>query len=298
MSLLQRQVRRRSRPRPRRERVSAAVEAPSIIRPNLITEIVSAQDRIPEPGRVPDGHIHLTSLIDACARQLVILRETETIPTSPVTGAHRVMWKMGRAAEQHVRDSYIQAVNYEGVYGGWECMCKRTKYTGFFDHRASKCKHCGYQPTKYFEMSMIDPETKIVGNPDLVIFVDGKFLIIELKSMNKDDFDALEQPVPNHCIQGGGYRRLYDLNDLPVHDHGVIIYVKKDFVWRGSPYKEKHVDLTSRAVTGSLDIMWDMASQITNGTLDNLPPKVSACTSLTCTRAKNCPALMDCFQRG
>lgn len=296
MSLLRNQTRRRARPRPRRAQDDANVPAPTVLKPNMVIDAVIAQDRIPEKKRVADQYIHLTSLLDTCARQQVFMRDLGIQPEERVTGAHRVMWKMGRAAEQHLRDTYIQAVNYHGVYGGWKCKCERSKYTGFFDHNANKCSHCGYQPTEYDELSMVDEETGIVGNPDLVIYFDGAFYIIEIKSMNKEQFDALEDAVPNHRIQAGGYRRLYQINGLPVHTYGSVIYVKKDFVW-GSPYKEQQVNLGAQDVEASLNLMWADAQVITAHSVDNPPPR-EMCRSATCTRAKNCPALLHCFQRG
>lgn len=294
--LLGRQVRRRQRQRERFAQASASENAPARLAPNMITTIIEAQDRIPDRGRISDEYMHLSSLIGACPRAQVIARDTGMEIRSSVTGPMRIMWKIGRAVETHIRDSYINAVNYEGVYGRWRCDCHYTQYTGLFDADYDACHRCGYQPRFYEELTVFDDDANIGGNPDLALLIAQKYLIIEIKSMNKEGFDALERPVPDHVLQAGGYRRLYERMGLPVHDEVVIIYVRKDYNPRVRPYKEMRVNLArDTAVQVSLDLMWDHARAIKFGTLQDLPARI--CDEPQHTRACNCFCVVDCFQR-
>ena len=295
--LLGRQVRRRQRQRERFSQVSASEVAPDRLAPNMITSIIEAQDRVPERGRVPDDYMHLSSLIGACPRAQIIARDTGMEIRNQVNGSMRIMWKIGRAVETHIRDSYINAVNYEGVYGKWRCDCHRTQYTGLFDPHADRCHKCGYQPRYYEELTVFDHDVNVGGNPDMALLIAAKYLIVEIKSMNKDDFDALERPVPDHVLQAGGYRRIYERMGLPVHDEVVVIYARKDYNPRVRPYKEMRVNIArDTSVQASLDLMWQHARAIKEGSLQNLPPRI--CDEPTHTRARNCSCLVDCFQRG
>lgn len=295
--LLRRQVRKRTRERARFTQASAAEAAPTRLMPNMLTNIIEAQDKIPDRGRVPDEYMHLSSLIGACPRAQIIARDTGLEIRNTVNGSMRIMWKIGRAVEAHIRDSYINAVNYEGVHGKWRCDCHRTSYTGLFDPQHDRCHQCGYQPRYYEELTVFDHDVNVGGNPDLVLFIDGKYLIIEIKSMNKDDFDALERPVSDHVAQGGGYRRIYENMGLPVHDEIIVIYARKDYNPRVRPYKEMRVNCVREDwLNSTLDIMWANAAAIKEGSLQNLPQRI--CDQPTHTRARNCECLVDCFQRG
>lgn len=294
--LLKRLVDRRSRSQDRFRQASAAEPAPAELRGDMVTSVVEAQDRIPEIGRVPDRYVHLSSLIGCCPRAEVLARDTGIELRNNVTGSQRIMWRIGRAVETHIRDSYINAVNYEGVHGKWRCDCHRTSYEGLFDPEAARCDHCGHRPRYYDELTVFDHAAGIGGNPDLVLMVDGKYLIIEIKSMKAESFDALDRPVFDHLLQAGGYRRIYENMGLPVHNEVVVIYVRKDFSPRVRPYKERLVNVAMDAnVHRSLDLMWDMARSIRSSNLQNLPGRI--CNAPTDTRARNCPTVCDCFQR-
>jgi hypothetical protein len=275
----------------------AVSEPPRYLGQDMLKTIVDAQDRMPSRTRIAGRYTHLTSLIHGCARAQVIAREQRLTPSESVTGGHRVMWRIGRATEAHFRDSYIRAVDYKGVIGRWSCVCGRTSYQGLFNTRATRCRHCEYQPTVYKELTVKDEEAGIAGNPDFLLRLGGPVVVVELKSMNAENWNKLEEAMPDHVVQAGGYRRLLMQDGVPVLAYVIVVYVKKDFKW-GSPYKEFHVRVDGMAETPSyvvptLDIMWQRARAIKNGTLQDLPPR--ECQRMDETRAINCYGQASCW---
>ena len=91
---------------------------------NLITDIITRVDRDPEAMREQTGTLHVTSVINDCARMIQLARSSPVPLYTPApTGGHRVMWLLGRAVEHHIRSTYITAVQGVGVRGRWLCRC-------------------------------------------------------------------------------------------------------------------------------------------------------------------------------
>ncbi len=264
----------------------------------FLSRVVNAQDATPEPERHNEGYMHMSKLLKGvCSRQVVF---TDMNPAKPIfqtaTGGHRVMWKLGRAAEAHVRDSYIRGVKGEGVYGLWRCKCGAHTKAGYYSELWPSCGRCRTAPDNYGEQPFFDHENGIVGNPDFLVRIGEYLYVVEIKSMNGEDFDALQAPMPDHIYQGAGYRRLVALNDFPVAPIVVIIYVTKKFVF-GSPYKEFHVNVDKPMYNGILDTSWAKGKLIRQARLNGALPREKVCSSMDSPQAKKCPHVTDCFMR-
>lgn len=267
-----------------------------------VTGVVSGQDSQAEESRVSQAndYLHLSSLINACPRMHVLAHRYEVTIHNFVSGAHRVMWAMGRAAEHHIRTSFIRGVNWQGVYGRWRCVCGKRRVEGFLPTggpRAALCASCGSGCELYEEMAWRDEAAKIVGNPDLTFQTRDGLAVVEIKSMNGDEYEALIAPKPDHVLQALGYRRLIQSAGIAVAPSVVIIYVNKKFQFRGGIYKE-FLASESEATTPALDMMWGAARAIQAGKqagANVIPVRLPACTSSGTTVAKRCPTCTYCF---
>ncbi|AHC30489.1 exonuclease [Rhizobium phage vB_RleS_L338C] len=265
---------------------------------DYIKETVKRLDNAPQASRLNHpGYVHVSSLINVCARQYALAHryQVEVMEASP-TGGHRVMWKIGRAVEKHVRSQFIVGQGRQGIYGVWKCMCGRIDHLGMFPART--CNYCGEQATKYCEPVLHDDENKIVGSPDITFLVGRYYFVpVELKSMNKTDWDALEAPVPDHIAQAAMYRHLYSIKGYHVHDNVKFVYTTKDFKW-GDPYKEYQVDCTQEAVVNVVNAMVEAARRIrVSGETRTLPNR-TVCRTAGNSRAKACPVAHLCFSMG
>jgi CRISPR/Cas system-associated exonuclease Cas4 (RecB family) len=260
----------------------------------FVKRVLDMRDGMPELQRTGQpGYVHLSELVKLCARQHCLMVDGGIAREMVVVGAHRVMWKIGRAVENHVRNQLVDGIPSE-VFGQWVCHCGHKQHTG---HKPTNwnCRFCGISPPQYRELPLFDHENGVVGNPDVILRHHERYVPIEIKSMVKHEWDELRRPLGNHIMQAAGYRRLLQVNNYPVHADVAMIYTAKDFAW-GSPYKEFHVRITP-SIENQLDDLFAEARRVKEwGTTQQIPERV-CCTHRTGRRAKECPVADRCFAR-
>lgn len=267
---------------------------------SFLSTLVITQDNIAEKDYIRDrkGYIHVTDLLRFCARRQVLCVRDKIQQLKVPRCADRVLWEMGKAAERHVRTQIIKAMNYRNIVGNWGCFCGGLEYGGFFV-ADRVCARCNSPAIIYHEFTLADDDARIIGHPDLMFYYDNAMLVVEIKSMNKDDFKALSEPSPNHIFQGGSYRRLLlQRQTVPVHREIAVLYVCKDYIFKGVPYKEYYPEPTKGQWPNVLDIAWKHAYDVKHALAEGIiPPRIEACPSSESTTAKNCVACTNCFAR-
>lgn len=290
-------------------RASRQGEAPPVPIPethgeNFVTSKVWSMDAKPETIRGGAGYIHGSSLIGLCPRRQCLTTLAGAAGVKVPRSADRLVWAIGRAVEAHIRTQFITAMDRVGVVGVWSCKCGKTKTEGIFVRR-SKCEVCRGSLLKYGELSLLDHDARIAGNPDLMYLRPDtlKLRTVEIKSINKKEFDALTAPKADHVTQSMIYRRLAARNEMDVDNSTTIIYGCKDYSFRGSPYREFYVPVLPQH-EAQLDRMWADAGAVKaflkgmeeEGTA-TLPPRLALCTSALTTTAKGCDQCGACFAR-
>jgi hypothetical protein len=263
---------------------------------DLVKTALDALDRVPESVRsATPGFMHVSSLLEFCPRQVALMRQEDRAMTRVVTGGHRVMWRIGRAVETHIRDQFLSGRNRRGVFGRWTCVCERTSFTGTW--RAVTCQTCQHPVDQYGEYAVRNTELRVVGNPDLLFEHRGDVLVVtEIKSMNAKEFDALTAPKGDHVFQASMYRRLLAMEGRKVHKDVVILYCTKDFKF-GSPYKEFHVDTTNATWANAVELAFEQLRAFNAAHDAGRLPARERCPSPTCSAAKACPVVSACFNR-
>lgn len=268
---------------------------------SFFTDIVTAQDLIAEEKRHDSGYSHVSSLLRGmCARRTRFQDESGQPEYDWASGPQRIVWKIGRAVEKHIRDSYIKGIKGKGVIGKWACKCERTTMDGEFQ-KSSACAFCRTAPTEYVEITLFDHEAGICGNPDLLAVMgkDGKLYVIEVKSMNGEEFDELAAAKPDHVFQGAAYRRLLIKNGYEnVSEKILVVYATKKYSFRGSPYKPFMVNVDKPEINAVLDGIWENARLIRRSRIDGVIPERTECVSPSSPQAKKCAFVTDCFMRG
>lgn len=272
----------------------------------FLTGQIDLQDRIPEKKRVGQpGYVHASSLIDGCSREHVIANLTGTEINEYVSGSDRVVWAQGRATEKHVRDQVIAAAQRRGIYGKWTCHCPKTfrkERVGFYDGKPI-CQRCEQHLDRYAEVTLLDHESKVSGNPDLVLRFSGLFLPVEIKSMKMEEFQTLRHPRGDHVSQALMYRYLLALDGKPVHDNIIVFYVSKGYSFRRKDsagkhpiYREFHVNANDPAYDQTVQTMLEKAREIRDYIAAGTYPPRTVCDSPTCQRAKyKCGVTGTCF---
>lgn len=262
---------------------------------NYVATILDAQDRLPEMRRLGQpGYVHVSSLIGFCPRRSYLAAESDQRISQSVTGGHRVMWRIGRAVEAHVREQFIHG-NRINVFGIWRCLCGHVTHQGHYpvDRR---CERCGDPAEHYHELPLFDHEARVVGNPDLLFRFGQKLAVLEIKSMNKKQWDDLAAPLGDHVFQAVSYARLLRHNRYPTRREVSIVYITKDFRY-GSPYKEFHVDSENPRLTGMVDAAFAQARRFHEFQQQGLVPPRELCVSLDGPLARECPMVAPCFNR-
>jgi hypothetical protein len=271
---------------------------------DFLLNAVRGMDVASEEIRTGSEYIHVSSLIDYCARRESLAWTTRNsgapIRRANVLPGLRIIWALGRAAEHHVREQFIKARDARGVLGIWECGCGKTKREGLRP-KSAKCPTCDSGLSRYKEIPLFDHDAKIVGNPDLLFVRPDNDLVrvVEIKSMNAAEFKELEAPLANHVIQAASYNRLAEINDMGPDAFVTIFYVCKDFNMK--PYKSFTVPITPQIIA-LLDAMFEAAQERADWVADTesganvaLPPRLGFCTSVQSPRAKKCPECVGCF---
>ncbi len=167
----------------------------------------------------------VSRIYSTCPRQIV-LKHILSIPDEQVGSLIKgVAFEMG---------SYIHQVFQEKVlpnfylYGIWiSCDGKKTEgCRPQFQH------YCGQMCWRYSELEFsynIGNDWYIKGHIDGIIYFQGEFFLIELKTCRGDIFKSLQEPFQEHIVQTQLY--LYFIQDriqIKV-SKAKIIYINKDF---------------------------------------------------------------------
>lgn len=286
---------------------------PTVIRrnsPTVLLDILHREDSKPDSRKNSlEGYTHVSSLLHACPRRSALITMDKIVDVRRVRGADRVLWALGRSAEEHVRRQIITHMGYDHVIGKWHCACGALEYTGFFDHNRH-CDTCGVVADEYGEVDLIDDRLKITGHPDLPLVLEKSIggpnliYIVECKTLNKREFDLQTGPKEDHVSQAAAYRKMFKEDDslnmgMGVAKEVIIIYVCKDYSFKGSVYHEYHVDVTKGIPAVNTKLMWDdQATALRDAGKGKLPPRLDACPSMDSPTAKECVACVNCFSRG
>lgn len=267
-----------------------------VLQPGHVTKLVAQADAIPQKTRSGgnlDGYLHLSSLIGICEREQTISQQHAVPSFNSVAGPMKIIWAIGRAVEKHIRNSVILARDRKNIYGKWACRCGGSTHLGEFPEGRT-CVRCGGAIKHYREPLLVSHEHRVVGSPDITLIELGWYLAVEIKSMNKEQFDKLERPLADHIQQALGYRRLYKLMGFPVLDVVSVVYARKDFKFGGSRavYKEWHVNALE--YEGQIDAMFAAAKRVAQATAEGYLP-ARTCTTNTCARARECQRMSICF---
>ena len=263
----------------------------------VILAALHKHDNIPQLLRTPIGpnaYIHSSSLENFCARRAAILDKTNSVPREYVQGSMKIVWKIGRAVETHIREALISSLGKKNFYGEWSCKCGSLKHRGQWADKT--CSVCNTQANDYNELTIYNEEYKIANNPDLVSVSKNKqHMVTEIKSMNGPDFDKLEEPLTSHVRQANRYVRFKRMNGDITSGKVSIIYARKDFLYNGV-YKVFTVDVDTKAFETVFNEELDQAKKLREYFKTEELPEREFCASAMSPMAKKCPACNDCFK--
>ncbi len=267
--------------------------------PEPMTDILAHARATVRPARSND-YLHVSDLIHRCMRA-VALQEflQQARPAQQLRLADQLTFAQGDAIAD-VALKAVLGVSPTTLWGNWECRCKQTRTTT--PRTAAEatpdtvCEHCNQPLDNYVEVPMFNDEYKIVGNPDILLYLEqfDAFHIVELKSITPNDFPDLLNPKPEHILQSIFYWWLMQRLGYRLTTKVSIVYFNKGHSFRGSPYKEFLVDVASQVAR--LDMFLEEALALKAYREGTAPmPERTRCTTADDSLAKKCHVCQACF---
>lgn len=186
-----------------------------------------------EAGR-DDGYVHASDLMrdqEFCPREWVLRHIHEIKPKGEfISTAMAITFNHGRDVEYNVRNKWLK----NHVVGNWVCDVCGAMHPTFGKYPKVACT-CGHKRWIYSEFSFHSPYSGVGGSIDAIVDVGAtKHPILEIKSMDKDEFKALKAPKAEHKARTSLYMRLAEesgLNETECVDvkKAHILYVAKAF---------------------------------------------------------------------
>jgi len=246
----------------------------------------------------PIGFPRASNLYDCCIRQLVIGTKTR-VRTKNVLGlTQKIIFGYGNAVHFWLQNSDLLFKERRGL---WRCSSCGW-ISPFGPQWKDKCKKCGARKTAFvyheFPLKVNTNKYKMTGHPDMFIEVNGRLRVVEIKSINGDDFSKLIIPAIDYTWQINSYiwaaRRDRRLKN--VSKKGYVVYITKQVVPGSFPVKYF-------PITTSDEILRRIKNKLqayTIGLRDypgNLPIKHTQCSrNARCYRARSCPVQIECFK--
>lgn len=241
--------------------------------------------------------LHVSDLLGKCMRKIALSEVHDiSMPAPYVHESMALTFAQGVALHDHVKGR-IFAGHGDDMYGSWSCRCGalHTDTAAYRNVKTKKCKVCGGTPTNYHELELRDPELKVIGSPDITIYLPkyGIYYPIEIKSINHEDWKELARPKPDHVLQVLFYWYLLRKLGYPVPSQVSILYVTKGFLFK-TPYKEFVVNAEDNI--SRLDEYLEEARMLAEARKNGTIPVRSFCSSKDCKPAKDCHVVNLCFQ--
>lgn len=224
-----------------------------------------------------------------------------------IATAEQITFDYGHAVEDIIREKFARMGR---AIGDWKCPnCNQLHQ---FTRRPTKCSECGVKGVllEYQEVRVQSTVSGVSCGLDLLVdFGLPRLKIIEIKSMDKEEFKKLEAPIAEHRFRTNVYMRCAAESDHPMKDridtqNARVLYVTKGGYgykdpeirhWKlldgdFSPFKEFHIhrddsltdDLLSRA---EMYENWKKTGELPLG----------ICPTSLGPRAKYCRQVEACF---
>lgn len=209
-----------------------------------ILERARYEIRMPRPGE----YLHVSDLLSKCVRKAALEERYDLRkPNQSLSLTDSLTFRQGDAIHDVIKERVAQG-GADKIWGIWRCRCHTTKTAkpcllSEVDPEIL-CNACKTPRTFYDEVPMRNEEYKIVGTPDLLLYLAAydAFHINEIKSIAADRWKELVRPLPEHVLQATFYWFLMNALGYKLLDSVSILYVTKGWMFSGVPYKEYTVN--------------------------------------------------------
>lgn len=288
-------------PAPVRNRRSSAgrvVQLPDPEALTLTSVLMKAKATLRKPRL--GNNIHVSDLISKCARKKAIVEINQVpLPVTRLSLTDALTFRQGEAIHDVIKERSVTGAP-SLVWGRWKCQCGslqvETPCVYAEVDQTVICEKCETGTDTYEEAEFIDSELKIVGHPDLILYLTdlAAFYVTELKSISHEQFKELVRPKPEHVIQALFYWFLMRRAGKTMVDTVSLFYVTKGYVFKGQPYKE--FTFSATANLKRLEPYLEDARAILEARKSGTLPPRTMCASKDSPDARACEVSSICFR--
>jgi len=240
-----------------------------------------------------------------CPREHSLYSITDAQPIDEFLGtALSVTFQHGRQVQANINDEWLVDI----MVGDWRCLnCKHTETS--CKRPKIKCS-CGAYLWRYEEVNVVSEYSGISGGLDALVDIGtGKFIVIEIKTIDKDKFRALLAPMAEHRERTTLYLRLITESKHPLASQidtsqATILYVSKSFGFKDitireypfrdanmTPFKEYKI----KADPASVDKLSELGKSVKDFREGKKPIPAKICKTIMDKRADVCCCKKSCF---
>ena len=240
-----------------------------------------------------------------CAREHSIYTITDVQPVDEfLSTALSVTFQQGRYIQAKINDEWLGDI----MVGDWKCP-----HCGNIELECKKPKvpcDCGVDLWLYEEPNIVSEYSGISGGIDVVLDIGlDKFVIVEVKTIDKDKFRDLKAPLSEHRERTQLYLRLISESETELAKQidtsmATILYVSKSYGFKDlamreydfrddtfSPFKEFKVKADHKAC----DKMSELGKSVKDFREGLKPIPAKICGTILAKRAKKCCCIKECF---
>lgn len=250
-----------------------------------------------------------------CPREFLLLDIHNMKPDDRFIGTSlRMTFDTGELLAKQVTDVYLRKF----AVGNWECVMCETIFE--FCKLPSECG-CGSNKFEYKEVNFISQTYGFSSSLDIIVDTgEPKLRTVELKTMKADQFKTLIAPLAEHKLRTNLYMTAIKDSLHPQRkqintEEASILYIMKGYgikdPWisdmgikddKFSPFKE----YTIKRDEGPTQYYLDKGAELKiyrdefekTGKVKSHPPRIEACDSIDCGRARDCPVKKQCYAKG
>jgi len=244
---------------------------------------------------------HPSEFVGMCARQNVLARLLGVMGKPFDTGLLKI-FDVGTALHAWYQNQYFGEMGI--LWGKWQCLRCDTELWGTMP-QGRDCAYCHKSARwVYQEVCVRAPlpgnfERGIVGHSDGLILLNGRWYLLEIKTINEGGFTWLKQPKPNHARQAQVYAELVrqgfvdfgtlgHVIDTPKIFGIVLLYVNKNKSLEKTFELEFDREYAQEQLRGPYDVEVALRDKI-------FPARCPECVNLLQKPAKDCPLASYCF---
>lgn len=203
---------------------------------------------------------------------------------------------LGHKIEDLVRLNYLR----DQLWGYWQCACMAT-YTygpGTYPHTPEQeqlyCKNCQCAGQwQYKEYTFFCEQLGLECSLDALILQENKLYVLEIKSMNENDFKKLNRPLHHHAERTNMYLNCLKQSQLSIEDTAFILYcAKSSGIWAENGvfpfqiFEVQYNNIEKEIVQKTQSYYESLQTKI---------PPTRICKTIEDKPAKYCPFVFECF---